>query len=258
MALSRLSGLLGLVALCVGSLASLAQLTCEGATPVGLGTTPVATVPSFGDFAIPRPDCITSGLRVHHAIYLRFVAPHDGWYTAFAVPASTPQLWRPRLVAVPGCSGSGPADYDVYSARSWVSDSGDGCGAMREVGRALFRLQAGESRILVVGGVQAGEAGHAAVRILHMGQTQSSGAQELSLGSNAYFIGPLEPSVRISGEPCWQVASASRFRFVPPSTGTYRISLCNSSRDNAFISTDPDMQSSTLSNAWCNDAQLLA
>ena len=234
-----------------------AQLSCETAVPVSLGVTEVATLPTFGDFVLPGPSCVTDGTLAYHATYLKFIAPSDGWYMAYAIPVGAP-LWRTRLAAVPDCSGAGPADYDFWSPGAYVSDTGDQCGNMRQIGRALFHMQAGQSRILAVGGMQTGESGHANVKISYLGTTQMSGAQELVLGTNAYTVAPMGQSVRINSDACWQVGNTSRFRFTPLVAGTYRVSFCdNNSQGSAYVSTDPDMQSSTQSNGWCNGPQFL-
>jgi hypothetical protein len=215
---------------------------------MSLGATPTATLLSFPAFQVEVP--CQNTLTLDHAVYHRFTAPEDGWYSLHAVPVG-PSFWRPRLAVLSECNSSQAiiAGYPQWSYP--LCDEGDS--QWRYHASASFHLQAGQSRIVVVGGETVNDAGQASLRLVRIGSTLMEGAQPLALGGNAFSVAAREPALPYPGA-CddWsrdRMGNASRFSFIPPKTGTYRFSFCGSQRNFVAISPSPNLEHSTVTTA---------
>jgi hypothetical protein len=218
-----------------------AQLTCDQPLPLTLGATPTATLLSFPGF---QATAQCQGTRtIHHAAYHRFTAPQDGWYSLHVVPTDAVS-WRPMTAILASCNS--PSAEIVGHANSGAVLCEAGNLQLRGFSSVSFRMQAGQSRILVVGGETANDAGSAEIRLARIGSTLMDGAQPLALGSNQFSVSALEPSLPYTGA-CdhWGVdrmGNASRFSFVPAKSGTYRFSFCGSFRWSVALSASPDLE----------------
>jgi hypothetical protein len=230
------------------SSAAQAQLTCTAPADASLGATQTATLLSFPAFSVGAP---CQGVQtIHHAIYHRFTAPEDGWYSLHVIPTDSVS-WQPRVAVLSACD----AAEAVIQGRSQVGyplcDEGGGYGQFTS---ASFYLQAGQARLLAIGGDTSNDAGSATLRIARIGSTLMDGAQLLTLGDNAFTVAAREPALPYAGA-CGgtdsdRMGNASRFSFVPSKTGTYRFSFCGSNIRQIALSASPDLPINTLITTW--------
>jgi hypothetical protein len=217
---------------------------CAAPVDTSLGATQTATLLSFPAFSVGAP-CM--GMQtIHHAVYHRFTAPEDGWYSLHVIPTDSVS-WHPRVAVLSACDAT-EAVIQGWSQFGYpLCDEGGGSGRFTSVS---FYLQAGQARLLAVGGDTANDAGSATLRIERIGSTLMDGAQLLTLGDNAFAIAAREPVLPYAGACGWygddRMGNASRFSFVPSKTGTYRFNFCGSSRDQIALSASPDLPINTL------------
>ena len=230
------------------SSAAQAQLTCAAPADASLGATQTATLLSFPAFSVGEP---CQGLQtIHHAVYHRFTAPEDGWYSVHVIPTDAVS-WQPRVAVLSSCDAT-EAVIQGWPQRGYpLCDEGGGYG---EFTSASFYLQAGQARLLAIGGTTPNDAGSVTLRIARIGSTLMDGAQLLTLGDNAFDVAAREPALPYAGA-CGlyfydRMGNASRFSFVPSKTGTYRFSFCGSGRDQIALSASPDLPINTLTTAW--------
>jgi|GEM_PF-1907317 len=231
------------------SSAAQAQLTCASPADASLGATQTATLLSFPAFSVGAP---CRGMQtIHHAVYHRFTAPEDGWYSLHVIPTDAVS-WAPRVAVLSSC------DATEAVIQGWRQDGyplcDDGDGSYRQFTSASFYLQAGQARLLAIGGDTANDAGSATLHIARIGSTLMDGAQPITLGDNAFAVAAREPALPYAGACDWfgydRMGNASRFSFVPSKTGTYRFSFCGSSREQIALSASPDLPINTLITAW--------
>jgi hypothetical protein len=241
----RTSVVLPLVIAALVSDAVCAQLTCDQPLPSSLGVTPTAALLSFPAFQAPVP--CQGTMTLHHAAYHRFTAPQDGWYVAY-VTALGQDAWRPVVAVLESCAST--QAVTVGQSQFGFPRCAAGDSTYRSYASAAFRMQAGQSRILVLGGDTPGDAGPAELRIDRLGDTIMDGAQPLALGANTFGIAGLEPPVPYEGACTdWtsdRMHTASRFSFTPATTGMYRFSMCDTSRYMMALSDSPNMPLATL------------
>ena len=80
-----------------------AQLTCASPADASLGATQAATLLSFPAFSVGAP---CQGVQtIHHAIYHRFTAPEDGWYSLHVIPTDSVS-WSPRVAVLSACDAT--------------------------------------------------------------------------------------------------------------------------------------------------------
>jgi len=217
-----------------------AQLTCASPLDVGVGSSAVQTFGSSPASIVSAP--CAGDQAIQHAGFYHFTAPGTGWYAIHVVPTD-PRPWRPRLAVIPSCSepiadmfgwpyyGRPLCDEENFEPRTSTS--------------VTVHLNAGQSRLVVVGGDEAGDAGSAVLNVASLGSTLMVGAGVLSIGDNPFTVAALEPAlpyIGACGSPTDdRMNNASRFAFTPPHSGTYSISFCNSSRYYVALSTSPDL-----------------
>jgi hypothetical protein len=183
---------------------------------------------------------------IHHAVYHRFTAPQDGWYSLHVIPTDSVS-WRPRVAVLSACDASEAVIQGWPQNGSPLCDEGGGSGRFTS---ASFYLQAGQARLLAIGGDTPNDAGSVTLRIARIGSTLMDGAQPLTLGDNAFAVAAREPALPYAGACDWyyndRMGNASRFSFVPSKTGTYRFSFCGSDRYEVALSASPDLRIDTL------------
>ncbi len=228
-----------------------AQLTCETAQQVSLGTVPFATALSFSDHVSAAGGC--GGAVVHHAAYFRFTASSPGWYSVCAIiPAAANQQWSPSISLLDGCGG--PEDSTRFRGGSYFPTSGQGCGGgLRTYETSVFRMEAGQSRVIIVGGATENDFGQGDLRLDFVGATQMAGAQQLQLGTNSFVVAAFSPALR-SGV-CDIMPNAQRFSFTPAETGTYRLSFCDGLWPYWRAALDPDLQQPLDGAVYCNNGR---
>jgi hypothetical protein len=225
-----------------------AQLTCASPADASLGATQTATLLSFPAFSVGAP---CQGMpTIHHAVYHRFTAPEDGWYSLHVNPTDAVS-WRPRVAVLSSCDATEAVIQGWPQYGYPLCDEGDGSG--RWFTSASFHLQAGQARLLAIGGDTANDAGSATLHIARIGSTLMDGAQPITLGDNTFAVAAREPALPYAGACQWhgydRMGNASRFSFVPSKTGTYRFSFCESSRNQVALSASPDLPIDTLTTA---------
>ncbi|MEY4103229.1 MAG: hypothetical protein RL461_431 [Planctomycetota bacterium] len=194
---------------------------------------------------------------IHHAVYHRFTATEDGWYSLHVIPTDAVS-WRPRVAVLSSCDATEAVIQGWRQYGYPRCDEGDG--SYREFTSASFYLQAGQARLLAIGGDTPNDAGSATLHIARIGSTLMDGAQPITLGDNAFAVAAREPALPYAGACGWydsdRMGNASRFSFVPSKTGTYRFSFCGSSRNQVALSASPDLPIDTLITAWggCPDS----
>ena len=221
-----------------------AQLTCASPADASLGATQTATLLSFPAFNVGAP-CM--GMQtIHHAVYHRFTAPEDGWYSLHVIPTDAVS-WQPRVAVLSSCDATEAIIQGWPQFGYPLCDEGGGEGRFTS---ASFYLQAGQARLLAIGGNTPNDAGSITLRIARIGSTLMDGAQPLTLGDNAFAVAAREPALPYAGACGWygddRMGNASRFSFVPSKTGTYRFNFCGSSRDQIALSASPDLPINTL------------
>jgi hypothetical protein len=184
---------------------------------------------------------------IYHAVCHRFTAPQDGWYSLHVIPTDAVS-WRPRVAVLSSCDAS-EAVIQGWSQYGFpLCDEGDD--SFRQFTSASFYLQAGQARLLAIGGDTPNDAGSATLHIARIGSTLMNGAQPITLGDNAFAVAAREPALPYAGA-CGssysdRMGNASRFSFVPPKSGTYRFSFCGSYREQIALSASPDLPIDTL------------
>jgi hypothetical protein len=236
------------IATCLLSSAAQAQLSCASPADASLGATQTATLLSFPAFSVGAP---CEGMQtIHHAVYHRFTAPEDGWYSLHVIPTDAVS-WQPRVAVLSSCDATEAVIQGWPQYGYPLCDEGGGGGRFTSVS---FYLQAGQARLLAVGGDTANDAGSATLRIERIGSTLMDGAQLLTLGDNAFPVAAREPVLPYAGACSAhyydRMGNASRFSFVPSKTGTYRFNFCDSTRRQVALSASPDLNINTLSTAW--------
>ena len=221
-----------------------AQLTCASPADASLGATQAATLLSFPAFSVGAP---CQGVQtIHHAIYHRFTAPEDGWYSLHVIPTDSVS-WSPRVAVLSACDATEAVIQGWPQSGYPLCDEGGGYGRFTS---ASFYLQAGQARLLAIGGDTPNDAGSVTLRIARIGSTLMDGAQLLTLGDNAFAVAACEPALPYAGAcgPYYddRMGNASRFSFVPSKTGTYRFSFCGSARYQVALSASPDLPIGTL------------
>ncbi len=221
-----------------------AQLTCASPADASLGATQAATLLSFPAFSVGAP---CQGVQtIHHAIYHRFTAPEDGWYSLHVIPTDSVS-WSPRVAVLSACDATEAVIQGWPQSGYPLCDEGGGYGRFTS---ASFYLQAGQARLLAIGGDTPNDAGSVTLRIARIGSTLMDGAQLLTLGDNAFNVAAREPALPYAGACGWysddRMDNASRFSFVPSKTGTYRFSFCGSNRYQVALSASPDLRIDTL------------
>ena len=225
-----------------------AQLTCAAPADASLGATQTATLLSFPAFSVGAP---CQGVQtIHHAVYHRFTAPEDGWYSLHVIPTDSVS-WSPRVAVLSACDVTEAVIQGWPQYGSTLCDEGGGGSSFTS---ASFYLQAGQARLLAIGGETANDAGSVTLRIARIGSTLMDGAQLLSLGDNAFAVAARNPALPYAGA-CGlyvydRMGNASRFSFVPSKTGTYRFSFCGSYLRQVALSPSPDLPINTLITAW--------
>jgi hypothetical protein len=218
---------------------------CGSPVESSLGATQTATLLSFPAFDVGAP---CQGMQtIHHAVYYRFTAPQDGWYSLHVVPTDAVS-WRPRVAVLSSCDATEAVIQGWPQYGYPLCDEGDGYD--RQFTSASFYLQAGQARLLAIGGHTPNDAGSATLYIARIGSTLMDGAQPITLGDNAFAVAAREPALPYAGA-CGgydqdRMGNASRFSFVPSKTGTYRFSFCGSSRVQIALSASPDLPIDTL------------
>ena len=221
-----------------------AQLTCASPADASLGATQAATLLSFPAFSVGAP---CQGVQtIHHAIYHRFTAPEDGWYSLHVIPTDSVS-WSPRVAVLSACDATEAVIQGWPQSGYPLCDEGGGYGRFTS---ASFYLQAGQARLLAIGGDTPNDAGSVTLRIARIGSTLMDGAQPLTHGENAFDVAAREPALPYAGA-CDayyydRMGNASRFSFVPSKTGTYRFSFCGSARYQVALSASPDLPIGTL------------
>jgi hypothetical protein len=218
---------------------------CGSPVESSLGATQTATLLSFPAFSVGAPCQGTQ--TIHHAVYHRFTAPQDGWYSLHVIPTDAVS-WRPRVAVLSSCDATEPVIQGWPQEGFPLCDDGDG--SFRQFTSASFYLQAGQARLLAIGGDTPNDAGSVTLHIARIGSTLMDGAQPITLGDNAFAVAAREPALPYAGACDWysrdRMGNASRFSFVPSKTGTYRFSFCGSSRDQIALSASPDLPIDTL------------
>ena len=236
------------IATCLLSSAAQAQLSCASPAESSLGATQTATLLSFPAFSVGASCQGTQ--TIHHAVYHRFTAPEDGWYSLHVIPTDSVS-WRPRVAVLSACDASEAVIQGWPQNGSPLCDEGGGSGRFTS---ASFYLQAGQARLLAIGGDTPNDAGSVTLRIARIGSTLMDGAQPLTLGDNAFDVAAREPAIPYAGACNLyyydRMGNASRFSFVPSKTGTYRFSFCGSAKDQIALSASPDLPINTLVTAW--------
>jgi hypothetical protein len=226
-----------------------AQLTCDQPLPIPLGATPTATLLSFPALQVQGP--CQGAFVLHHAVFHRFTASEDGWYSMHVVPSDATAPWQPQAAILPACDASAAEMLGHSQFGRVACDTGDANG--RYYASASFRLQAGQSKTIVVGGYSVNDAGSAMLHVARIGSTLMDGATPLALGSNQYAVAAREPIIPFVGSCGWitddRIANASRFSFVPAKAGTYRFGFCGSGRRQVALSTSPNLEHGTVTTA---------
>jgi hypothetical protein len=217
---------------------------CASPADASLGATQTATLLSFPAFSVGAP---CQGMQtIHHAVYHRFTAPEDGWYSLHVIPTDSVS-WAPRVAVLSSCVATEAVIQGWPQEGYPLCDEGGGYVRFTS---ASFYLQAGQARLLAIGGDTSNDAGSATLRIARIGSTLMDGAQPLTLGDNAFAVAPREPALPYAGACGWysndRMGNASRFSFVPSKTGTYRFSFCGSAKDQIALSASPDLPINTL------------
>ena len=219
------------------------QLTCEAPLEAGVGVTEFATLLQFPD----RQVTACGGTRtLHHATYLRFTAPQDGWYALHAVPTDS-QRWTPRISALPSCASSAEA---IFGPPTYSQALSCPPGSWGYFASTTVHLLSGESRIIAVGGDTSSDSGSGQLEVIHIGDTPMDGAQQLTLGSNSFTVAAIEPTVPYQ-DACvgwwpYHMQNASKFTFTPDKTGDFRFSFCGANRYYVALSDSPDMPYASL------------
>ena len=242
--MNRLRSLIVLPLAAAAFLAAIArgQLTCDAPQQVQLGATPTAILLSFPAAVLDGNGC-QGTQTIHHAVYHRFTAAQDGWYSVHLVPTG-PELWYSRLALLDSCGTQAAQGYvrnlllgyprcDEGAYPNWYFSAGS------------IWLSAGQSCTIVSGSASANESGSASIYVARFGSTLMDGSQELHEGDNPFAMAAREPVVPFSGS-CGNMPSASRFRFTPAKTGTYRFSFCNTSRVEIALSSSPNLPAASL------------
>jgi hypothetical protein len=222
---------------------------CGSPVESSLGATQTATLLSFPAFSVGAP---CQGMQtIHHAVYHRFTAPQDGWYSLHVIPTDAVS-WRPRVAVLSSCDATEAVIQGWPQYGYPLCDEGDG--SFRQFASASFYLQAGQARLLAIGGDTANDAGSATLHIARIGSTLMDGAQSITLGDNAFAVAAREPALPYAGA-CGssysdRMGNASRFSFVPSKTGTYRFSFCDSGRFQIALSASPDLPINALTKAY--------
>ena len=228
--------------------AAQAQLTCASPADTSLGATQTATLLSFPEFSV---GAVCQGVQtIHHAVYHRFTAPEDGWYSLHVIPTDSVS-WQPRVAVLSSCDATEAVIQGWPQGGYPLCDEGGGGDRFTS---ASFYLQAGQARLLAIGGNTSNDAGSVTLHIARIGSTLMDGAQLLTLGDNAFAIAARAPALPYAGACNWygedRMGNASRFSFVPSKTGTYRFSFCGSNREQIALSASPDLPINTLITAW--------
>jgi hypothetical protein len=225
-----------------------ADPSCSEPLPLPLGATPAATLLSFPAFQVEAP--CQGAQTIHHAAFFRVTAAESGWYSLHIVPSDAAG-WLPRTAILASCTQSTAETFGWVQTGRVFCDAGDS--QLRFFTAASFHMQAGQSRILVVGGETANDAGSATLHVSRIGTTLMEGAQALTLGANPYSVGPREPALPYPGacgSQDWdRMGNASRFTFVPAKNGTYRFSFCGSGRRRLVLSSSPNLAAETITRA---------
>jgi hypothetical protein len=217
---------------------------CASPADASLGATQTATLLSFPAFSVDAPCAGTQ--TIHHAVYHRFTAPEDGWYSLHVIPTDV-VTWSPRVAVLSSC------DATEAVIQGWPQDGYPLCDEGGGYGRftsASFYLQTGQARLLAIGGHTSNDAGSATLRIARIGSALMDGAQLLTLGDNAFAVAAREPALPYAGA-CGgynqdRMGNASRFSFIPSKTGTYRFNFCGSYRYEVALSASPDLRVDSL------------
>ncbi len=222
-----------------------AQFECNAPLDIRFGSTDVQTMKSSRALMVSAP--CAGDQAIEHAGFYRFTAPSSGWYAIHLVPTD-PLPWRPRLAVIPSCAK--PAAFMFgwphYGRPLCEEDNFE----PRTAASVTLYVEAGQTRLVVIGGDEPGDAGSAVLTIAPLGSTLMDGARVLSVGDNPFTVPALEPALPYTGACGVQsedrMSNASRFAFTPARSGTYTISFCNSSRYNVALSTSPNLAISTV------------
>ena len=215
------------------------QLTCDAPQQAVLGVTPFASLLSFPPF-LPQSGCY--GSSVDHAVYFRFTAPADGWYL-FAVDMGA---LGGNIVLAQDCN-VGLTERPERDTPMPPSESDPPC---QPSGTALkarcIRMQAGESKLVVVGPGGYWGSGNGELRIVRMAGSLVENAQPLSVGFNDFQIPQRLLAFDIGCRFSDQVQDAVTFTFTPPTSGTYILDTCGTGLRAIGTSTDPDFLAGTV------------
>jgi hypothetical protein len=215
------------------------QLTCDAPQQAVLGVTPFASLLSFPPF-LPQSGCY--GSSVDHAVYFRFTAPADGWYL-FAVDMGA---LGGNIVLAQDCN-VGLTERPERDTPMPPSESDPPC---QPSGTALkarcIRMQAGESKLVVVGPGGYWGSGNGELRIVRMAGSLVENAQPLSVGFNDFQIPQRLLAFDIGCRFFDQVQDAVTFTFTPPTSGTYILDTCGTGLRAIGTSTDPDFLAGTV------------
>ena len=222
-----------------------AQFACDSPLDIRIGSTDVQTLKSSQTLTVSAP--CAGDQAIEHAGFYRFTAPSTGWYAIHLVPTD-PLPWRPRLAVIPSCTEPAAImfGWPHYGRPLCEEDNFE----PRTSASVTVHVEAGQTRLIVIGGDEPGDAGAAVLKIAPLGSTLMDGARMLAVGDNQFIAAALEPALPYTGA-CGvktedRMNNASRFAFTPQRSGQYTISFCNSSRYNVALSTSPDLAISTV------------
>jgi len=222
-----------------------AQFACDDPLDIRFGSTDVQTLKSSQPLMVSTP--CAGDQAIEHAGFYRFTAPSTGWYAIHLVPTD-PLPWRPRLAVIPSCTEPAAImfGWPHYGRPLCEEDNFE----PRTSASVTVHVEAGQTRLIVIGGDELGDAGSAILRIAPLGSTLMDGARILAVGDNQFTAAALEPALPYTGA-CGvktddRMNNASRFAFTSQRSGQYTISFCNSSRYNVALSTSPDLAISTV------------
>ena len=225
-----------LATLLVVSCRANAQLSCDQPVDAPLGTSQAAALLAFPALQIVDP--CAGPQTIHHAVYHSFTAPEDGWYSFHIVPTDTAP-WSAKVAILDGCD---PATQTAQLCRPTSGRilCSSGNFDLRPFASGTVQLNAGETRVLAIGGNSEQDGGSAQVRIARLGATPMEGAQPLTVGSNSFTITGYEPWISQGANPCdGRIYASDRFTFTPSESGSYRFGFCGTSRANIALSTSP-------------------
>ena len=236
---------IAIVILAVLPSSGFAQLACDSPLDIRFGSTDVQTLKSSQPLMVSAP--CAGDQAIEHAGFYRFTAPSTGWYAIHLVPTD-PLPWRPRLAVIPSCTEPAAImfGWPHYGRPLCEEDNFE----PRTSASVTVHVEAGQTRLIVIGGDEPGDAGSAILKIAPLGSTLMDGARILAVGDNQFTAAALEPALPYTGA-CGvktedRMNNASRFAFTPQRSGQYTISFCNSSRYNVALSTSPDLAISTV------------